>query len=679
MVFFVTAPALQHPKPCFSPQKCVSQPPLLFIRACIQPFKDPITRDEQVSPVKGDPEVHSRHVEAQIEALQPDENEHDKDDEQYEDEKVDKGADQWYDIVDHIEKEDTYETKPQAPASVMNLAELDELGREALTSVSYHAVVDVDIEKGGMLPDDEDNNDLFCGLGLDALVDTPQLVKNLRNELKIETATHVQLAAVPRVADGRDIVVQSHTGTGKTLAFLLPMLDNIQPELKMIQGIVIAPTRELAMQIFREVEKLIKGLDIIVTALIGGANPVRQVEKLRRQTPHVVVGTPGRLAELHSQKELRLNGTRMMVVDEVDQSIGEAFVKDVSYLLHHCARKVQKVLVSATSDVDAVRGFATKYLHKPLLLRVGGAQRLPKQIEHWYCVVPARMRIELLRKLMNTDPPPQRAIAFVDEPRRVDMVAERLFQMNVVSGTLRGTAHKLERAEVLAAFRKGQVPLMITTEIAARGLDIPEVTHVFNIDLPTDGDHYIHRAGRCGRVRNSGTVVSFTTAETAFVIGRIEKETGVQMTRMEPREGKYVKVVSRGEVADGAVEATRKSSHGAVRPKEESAKKITPSRNEKREAKAKSVDAEEQKKARAKVRARDLKNKGKPKGRPSRRVNESLVSPGLSSGKRDGEREVEKERASDEISERKEQKLKGGPRARHLHQRALREGWVGNR
>lgn len=612
---------------------------------------------------------------------------------------LDVKTDDWYDIVERIGKKDTYVTKPSTSSGVMDLAELDGLGKEALASASYDTVVDVDIEEGGMLPDDEDNNDLFCGLGLDSLVDTPQLVENMRKELGIETATHVQLAAVPRVADGKDIVIQSHTGTGKTLAFCLPMLDNVEPELKRVQGIVLAPTRELAMQIFREVEKLIKGLDITVMALIGGANPIRQVDKLRKQTPHVVVGTPGRLAEMHEQNELRLNSARVMVVDEVDQSIGEAFVQDVAYLLRHCPRKVQKVLLSATSDVDAVRAFATKYLHKPVLLRVGGIQRLPKQIEHFYCVVPARMRIDLLRKLMNTDPPPRRAIAFVNEPRRVNMVAERLYQMKIASGTLRGNAHKLERAEVLTAFRKGLIPLLVTTEVAARGLDIPEISHVFNIDLPTDGDHYIHRAGRCGRVRNAGTVVSFATAETAFVIGKLEKETGVRMTRMEPRGGKYVEVMGKGEVTKGAVAATRRAKPSVTRTRDgPKAGKTFVSRSEQREAKAGFVRGKEE--IRVKKRARDLKSKGKPKGRLGRGTNEPNDLPGELPKKIDDEKKVrnkdvanEKEERNKDVASEKEVRNKGvknekkqkNPvvgkpgKAKSLFERARHEGWVGNR
>lgn len=462
----------------------------------------------------------------------------------------DSNGNDWYSIIDPVGKPDN-EASPFTSdtnlkdGDVLDLMALDGAGRQLLTSNSYESVVDIDVERGGVLTADEDNNYFYCGVGMDALLESETLVENLRSSFKIETATHVQFAAIPRVLDHRDIVIQSHTGTGKTLAFLLPILEEMDITKDRTQAIVVAPTRELAMQISRECDRLIIGMGIRNQPLIGGANPARQVDKLRRHTPHIVVGTPGRLAELSENRELRLSFVRTIVVDEVDQCLQENFLEHVEVLFRGVSR-AQKVLVSATGDVDTVREFAVRKLHRPVLLRVGGKQRIPKTIEHWHCVVPARIRIDLLRKLMFTKPMPVRAIAFVDDPRRVDIVVEKLYHMRVRAAGLRGNAHKLERAEVLAAFRKGDVSLLVTTEVAARGLDVREVTHVINLDLPTDGDHYLHRAGRCGRVGMDGVVVSVTTSETAFVIGRLAKQLGIEIPRMEPRGGEYRSVERRG-------------------------------------------------------------------------------------------------------------------------------------
>lgn len=458
----------------------------------------------------------------------------------------------WFTIVEQIGIDDV-QPSTSMPVSnnpeegVLDLGALDGESRQQLTVGCYEKVVNIDIEKGGVLPDDDDNNDLLCGVGVDALIENEKIIENLEREFKIKTLTHVQLSGIPRVLDGRDLVMQSHTGTGKTFAFLLPMLDGIIVERNRVQGVIVVPTRELGMQISRECDRLIQGTGIRNLALIGGTNPARQVDKLRRLMPHIVVGTPGRLAELVSERDLKLGSVKTLVVDEVDHCLEEAFVEDIVYLLQGCNKTTQKILVSATSDVDSVRQFSRRYLHKPVLLRVGGMQRIPKGIEHWFCVVPARLKIETVRKLMFTEPVPSRAIVFVDDPRRVDIVVEKLYEMKIRAGALRGNAHKLERAEVLNLFRKGKMQVLVTTEVAARGLDVPEISHVINVDLPTDGDHYLHRAGRCGRAGNSGTVISIVTGETAFVMGRLSKEVGVKIVRMEPRGGEYREPLDRSE------------------------------------------------------------------------------------------------------------------------------------
>ena len=648
--------------------------------------------------------------------------------------------DGWFSISETIAKADTGSYNKVRPSheipsedGVFDLATLDGMGREVLAVASYDQVVDVNIDDGGVLEDDEDNNELFCGVGLDALVESEQILKNLKEGLNIETATHVQLSAIPRVLDKRDVVIQSHTGTGKTLAFLLPLLDEIETETPYVQGIIVAPTRELGMQIFRECERLCEDTGIRTIALIGGANPVRQVDKLRKLQPHIVVGTPGRIAELEENRELRVRNVGMFVVDEVDQCVQAGMGEDVIYLLKTMMRRTQKVLVSATSDVDSVRSFAGQYLHKPVLLRVGGAQRLPKQISHWFCVVPARMRVELVRKLMHTNPVPTRAIAFVDDPRRVDIVVDRLYQMKIVAGALRGNAHKLERAEVLTAFRKGKINLLITTEVAARGLDIPEISHVFNLDLPTDGDHYVHRAGRCGRVRNVGTVVSITTAETAFVMRRLEKELGVSITRMEPRGGDYGPVANRrrqGENTDRRkqmeIRGGQQRVEGMVAGRQNTntldsrfgdenfssselidersvmslvrqieaedasdvsktnavAKPANLTSRPKKKAKGKtSVDRngkrDDKKKPKVKQRWRDMKAKGKPTGKLGKKARASDSSS-------DDNAQVKKMSDADTGSKKKAEKkkggnFKGGKSKLSFGAMAARDGWVGNR
>jgi ATP-dependent RNA helicase DeaD len=432
-----------------------------------------------------------------------------------------------------------------ADDGILDLGEIDDVGRDMMSVAGYERVVNVDVDAGGALEEDEDNNELLSGVGFDVLLEDERLVRILKKDFGYSTTTHVQLSAMPRISDGSDVMIQSYTGTGKTLAFLLPIFEAIDEESTAVQAVVVAPTRELAMQITREAERLCVGGDIRVMPLIGGANPARQAERLKFKPPHIVIGTPGRLAELEGNRVLRLRKCRIVVVDEIDQCMQDSFVEHLEYVFTGCPRDRQIVFVSATGDNDAVRAYAQKWMRVPELLRVVGQRKVPSNLEHFCTIVPARMRIDVLRRLMTTKDAPKQAICFVDDPRRVDIVCERLFEMKLAAGALRGNAHKLERAEVLRLFRKGAVPLLVTTEVAARGLDVPEVTHVFNLDLPTDADHYVHRAGRTGRAGAKGIVVSIATAETAFVIAKFEKELGLEITRMEPRGGIYAPPLER--------------------------------------------------------------------------------------------------------------------------------------
>lgn len=437
------------------------------------------------------------------------------------------------------------EGEPSADDGVLDLGDVDDAGRGMMTVAGYARVVNVDVDAGGALEADEDNGDLFSGVGFDALIEDEDILDILEDDFGYKTATHVQCSAIPRIADGSDVMVQSYTGTGKTIAFLVPIIEAVDVDDRCVQAVVVAPTRELAMQILREAERLAKGSEVGVAALIGGANPARQAERLRFKTPHIVVGTPGRLAELHGNRVLKLRSVKTIVVDEIDQCMAEGFVEHVEYIFEACPRERQLVFVSATGDNDDVRSYSQKWMREPELLRIAGERKVPANIKHWCSIVPARLRIDILRRLMTGNNAPKQAICFVDNPRRVDIVCERLFQMKLSAGALRGNAHKLERAEVLRLFKKGAVPLLVTTEIAARGLDIPAVSHVFNLDLPTDVDHYIHRAGRTGRAGLPGTVVTIATAETGFVIGKFESELGFEIKRMEPRGGVYAEPLER--------------------------------------------------------------------------------------------------------------------------------------
>jgi len=265
--------------------------------------------------------------------------------------------------------------------------------------------------------------------------------------------------------------------------------------------------------------------------------------------------------------KLRLGSLRHVVIDEVDQCLAEGFVDGVDAVLEKRSQHCQTIFASATADRAAVRSYAFKWLTDPILIRVEAERRLPRNLEHHYIVVPVRKRIETLKKLMFLDPEPEAVICFVDSQDRVDIVSQVLRDMSFDSWVaIRGDSDKVERANVLQSFRRGKARLLLATEVAARGLDLPSTELVINLDLPTDADHYIHRAGRAGRAGVPGLVVSLTTRMNAFVISKLEKEMGISMkhsavyngTLMRPEELPQSARTKRAQGGSSSHEASKK-------------------------------------------------------------------------------------------------------------------------
>lgn len=454
---------------------------------------------------------------------------------------------------------------------ILDLGIIDASSRHVLATSGYASVFDV----GGI--DEADNQSEHSCLKesyrFDDLLQSESLVQSLNEEFGFTNPTHVQAESIPRLVRGEDLVVQSHTGSGKTLAYILPILENLDITSKRLQALILVPTRELGMQVYRELEKL--STVVRSVALIGGTNSHRQVEKLRKTAPHIVIGTPGRIRELASvtKKHLKLRQINVLVVDEVDYFLSPVFIADVEAVIGQCDRKRQLVFVSATSDGEGVKKFAQRWMTEPKLLRVGGSGKLPLCIHHWITTVYEREKFELVRKLMYSNPQPRSAICFVSDPRRVERTTQTLISKSVSAGALRGDAHKTDRAEVLRLFRKGSVQLLVTTEVAARGLDFEKVSHIINLDLPTDSDHYLHRAGRCGRMGREGHVINIAEPGKEFVVRKFARELKLDVIEMEVRHGVYrtpfVKARDRKAVKEESRSSSDKSADETQKPPSE--------------------------------------------------------------------------------------------------------------
>lgn len=320
-----------------------------------------------------------------------------------------------------------------------------------------------------------------------------------------ESAMPIQEKMIPEMLAGKDIVAESPTGSGKTLAYVLPILEAIDPQRKQTQAMIVAPSQELAMQIVNVIREWIEGTDLTVTQLIGGANMQRQLEKLKKK-PSIVVGTPGRLNELVKSKKLKMHEIRTLVLDEGDQLMAREHRGIMKDLISATQQDRQIVLVSATIT-EEVELVAERMMKEPVRIRVT-AEDMPAQgkITHSFIKVDERDKTDLLRSLSHMKG--MKGLVFVNNLDQLLMKEDKLKFRDAKIVVLHSEMKKDERKRALDAFRKGDVSLLMATEVAARGLDIEMVTHVIHVDVPQTPEQYVHRSGRTGRAGADGEVLT---------------------------------------------------------------------------------------------------------------------------------------------------------------------------
>ncbi|WNR45703.1 DEAD/DEAH box helicase [Paenibacillus roseipurpureus] len=374
------------------------------------------------------------------------------------------------------------------------------------------------------------------GISFEQLQITQTYVDKL-TQLGIGEATPIQAEGIPVLLEGKDAIIQSQTGTGKTLAYLLPALERIDPAVKQLQVLVVVPTRELGMQIMQEIEKLTSGGPIRSQSLIGGAAVARQIEKLRLH-PHIVVGTPGRLLELMKVRKLTLHHVKVGIIDEVDQVFELGSMQDVEAVLKGMLRSSQMVFVSATIPPSTEQA-AGRWLKNPVIIKINPTQRTAETLEHHYVVCQEREKIDTLRRLVRMIKP-KSAIVFINVTDDIAQVVAKLQFVGLSIEALYGEASKQDRAKVMGNFRDGKFQLLLATDVAARGLDIEGVTHVFHLDVATNAEYYLHRVGRTGRMGREGTSISIVTTKELFIIEKFEKQLGITIEPKSLYEGRLV-------------------------------------------------------------------------------------------------------------------------------------------
>jgi len=348
-------------------------------------------------------------------------------------------------------------------------------------------------------------------------------------EMGFVRPTEIQSGVIPLLLDGRDVIGQAQTGTGKTAAFGIPLIEGIDETQRWVQALVLAPTRELAMQIGEELRKIARYLpDICVTTIYGGAGYGRQFEDLKAGA-QVVVGTPGRVLDHLQRGTLKLDNIDYLVLDEADRMLDMGFLPDVERILRRTPRERQTALFSATMPT-VIRVLSRRYMFEPASVHVQPQSLTVEEVEQVYYEVAERDKVEGLLSLIGVDPP-ERAMIFRQMKIGVDRLVAQLKRRGLPVAAIHGDMSQKIREQVLREFRSGELKYLVATDVAARGLDIPEVSHVFNFDIPEDSEAYVHRIGRTARAGRSGRAVTFVAEWDSDKLPPIQKLVGNRLER----------------------------------------------------------------------------------------------------------------------------------------------------
>lgn len=359
--------------------------------------------------------------------------------------------------------------------------------------------------------------------------------------LGFENPTPIQKEIIPLILKGTSAIGQAHTGTGKSHSFIIPILERVDATVDELQAVITAPTRELATQLFNELEKMTKETAIRSSLLIGGTDKQRSIGKLK-SNPHVVIGTPGRISDMAENGALAIHTASILVIDEADLAFDMGFIEDIDKFASKMPSNLEMYVFSATIP-EKLKPFLTKYMESPVHVKIGERQSLTEGMH--YALVPVRS-MSRKKKLLNVMEAinPYLAIIFTNTRQNADGIADYLAENGIKAGRIHGDLTPRERTRMMKQVRDLEFQYIVATDLAARGIDIPGVSHVINYELPDDLEFFIHRVGRTARAGLEGTAITLYEPSEDDKVVRIEKM-GVPFAHEDVEKGEWIEIKER--------------------------------------------------------------------------------------------------------------------------------------
>ncbi|MFJ8262167.1 DEAD/DEAH box helicase [Rummeliibacillus sp. NPDC094406] len=353
--------------------------------------------------------------------------------------------------------------------------------------------------------------------------------------------TPIQKEMIPLILKGKSAIGQAHTGTGKTHSFLIPIVERIRQDKQEVQAVIAAPTRELATQINIELQKLIEGTDIHSKLFIGGTDKQRSIDKLKTQ-PQIVVGTPGRIRDLVKEQALLVHTASMLVIDEADLAFDMGFIEDIDQFASQMPENLEMYVFSATIP-ESLQPFLKKYMTSPIHVHMDDKRPVAENIDFYLIPTRSKSKNSKLLETMNTINP-YLAIIFTNTRKQADYVADFLSNNGHRVGRIHGDLTPRDRKKMMKQIRDLEFQYIVATDLAARGIDIPGVSHVINYELPQDLEFFIHRVGRTARAGNKGVAITIFEPSDEDAIARVEKM-GIPFVAKDIKDGEIVEMKGR--------------------------------------------------------------------------------------------------------------------------------------